>query len=141
MGSFGFSLLLLDRGRTAPRPRTALAGASSLGSGKEGLGVLLGLVGVGAWSRPAGRPWSPYGDSLGTPGGSEKQQFLIRFLAICGPIWAYNRPSRGYGWLSRILLWRFGTTNVDLGAKTLDFRGIFLHFSGIFGAWPLKIQD
>ena len=62
-------------------------------------------------------------------------------FTIWGPTWAHKRPSRGYGWLSLLFLYRFGTTNVHFGAKTLDFRCIFLHSSGIFGAWPLKIQE
>ena len=72
--------------------------------------------------------------------GYRRGLFISGFLLILGPFRAYNPPPGGHGWLSRILLWRFSTTNVHFGAKHLDFRGIFLHFSRILGAWPLKIQ-
>ena len=45
------------------------------------------------------------------------------FRPFLGPFWAMNRPSRGYGWLFRILLWRFGITNAHLGAFSLVFKG------------------
>ena len=67
----------------------------------------------------------------------KNQVFRNRFLAILGPIWAYNRPNRGHGWPRLLVSCRFGVTNLHFGAKTLDCRHISLQFSRIWGSLAL----
>ena len=70
-----------------------------------------------------GYQWSPFAQNL---------HFRIRFLAMFGPFWAHNRPSRGCGWPRLILLIVSAATIVHFDAKNLQFFAFSEVFSNIF---------
>ena len=168
MGLLGV-LLFLDRGRTAGgpdgRPSWLL---SSFMERKEGF-----RLGSAARSgRPAGGPRS--GREAASklqkvllfvgirPVFAKNHWFLAIFrgldgipstlwvlsfwklLKSWGPIWAYNRPSGGYGWLPVVFLCISGTTNVHFELKTLVFDVFsmsFLDFQRPGSKNPRKMKE
>ena len=79
---------------------------------------------------------NPVRDSLGGLGKDCRIGLFFfgknrHILSCCGPFWATNRPSRGYGWPRLLFSWRFGTTNAHFGAKNHGFLAMFWGLHGI----------